>query len=317
MLYMYRTHADTLIELTSISSEKGVWFNLINPTADELCTVASATNAPMDFLRSALDEEERSRTEIEENCLLVITNIAVMRGIDNYDTLPLGIIITPDHFITVCLENNRILADFCPATAKTFNTVKKTRFLFQILYKSASYFLMYVKQINRRIDEIERQLRKSMKNRELFQLLELQKGFTFFAAALRANGIVLERLLRIRMNSQLQHIIKVYEEDEDLLEDVIIENKQAIEMVEMYSHVLNGMMDTFASVISNNLNMVMKFLASMTILLAIPTMISSFFGMNLIIPVGAGHPFGFWYVVIFSFALALIGAYGLWKKGMF
>ncbi|MDF2500921.1 MAG: CorA-like Mg2+ transporter protein [Anaerosporomusa subterranea] len=316
MLCMYKNDGDTLLELTTNSCEKGIWFNLINPSVEELCLVAEATNAPMDFLRAALDEEERSRTEIEDDCLLVITNISVMRGLDTYDTLPLAIILTPDHFVTVCLENNRVLGDFNPATAKTFNTVKKTRFLFQILYKSASYYLMYVKQINRRIDEIERQLRRSMKNRELFQLLELQKGFTFFSASLRANGIVLERLLRIRMNTQLQHIIKVYEEDEDLLEDVIIENKQAIEMVEMYSHVLTGMMDTFASVISNNLNMVMKFLASMTILLAIPTMISSFFGMNLVIPFGAEHPLGFWYVVLFSFTLAIIGAYGLWKKGM-
>lgn len=316
MLCMYKNNGEILLELSSASAEKGIWFNLVNPTIEELNEVASATNAPMDFLRSALDEEERSRTEIEDDCLLVITNIPVMRGIDTYDTLPLAIILTPDHIITVCLENNRVLADFSPATAKTFNTVKKTRFLFQILYKSATYYLMYVKQINRRIDEIERQLRRSMKNRELFQLLELQKGFTFFSAALRANGIVLERLLRIRMNTQLQHIIKVYEEDEDLLEDVIIENKQAIEMVEMYSHVLSGMMDTFASVISNNLNMVMKFLASMTILLAIPTMISSFFGMNLSIPFGQENPLGFWYVVFFSFALAIIGAYGLWKKGM-
>lgn len=316
MLCIYKSNCDTLLELTTGSNEKGIWFNLISPTTEELCTVASQTSIPMDFLRAALDEEERSRTEIEEDCLLVVTNIPVMRGLDTYDTLPLAIILTPDHIVTVCLENNRVISDFSTATAKTFHTTKKTRFLFQILYKTASYYLMYVKQINRRIDEIERQLRRSMKNRELFQLLELQKGFTFFSASLRANGIVLERLLRIRMNTQLQHIIKVYEEDEDLLEDVIIENKQAMEMVEMYSRVLNGMMDTFASVISNNLNMVMKVLASMTILLAIPTMISSFFGMNLIIPVGAEHPLGFWYVVLFSLVLALIGAYGLWKRGM-
>ncbi|MDU4962477.1 MAG: magnesium transporter CorA family protein [Sporomusaceae bacterium] len=316
MLCMYKSDNESLRELTDIANHKGIWFNLINPSAQELCLVGEKTGVPMDFLRAALDEEERSRTEIEDDCLLVITNIPVMRGLDTYDTLPLAIVLTPDHIITVCLEPNRILGDFTPAAARLFNTVKKTRFLFQILYKSASYYLMYVKQINRRTDEIERQLRRSMKNRELFQLLELQKGFTFFSASLRANGIVLERLLRIRMNTQLQHIIKVYEEDEDLLEDVIIENKQAIEMVEMYSHVLTGMMDTFASVINNNLNMVMKFLASMTILLSIPTMIASFFGMNLDVPLGIDHPFGFWYIILFSFALALIGAYGLWKKGM-
>lgn len=316
MLCTYKSNCDTLLELPAIANDKGIWFNLINPTPEELLTVASQTKIPMDFLRAALDEEERSRTEIEDDCLLVVTNIPVMLGLDTYDTLPLAIIVTPDHIVTVCLENNRVIGDFSNSTAKTFNTAKKTRFLFQILYKTATYYLLYVKQMNRRIDEIERQLRRSMKNRELFQLFELQKGFTFFSASLRANGAVLERLLRIRMNTQLQHIIKVYEEDEDLLEDVIIENKQAIEMVEMYNYVLNGMMETFASIISNNLNMVMKVLASMTILLAIPTMISGFFGMNVIIPVGAEHPYGFWYVVLFSLAVALIGAYGLWKRGM-
>lgn len=317
MLYMYKsTTNDQLQELTQITSEKGVWFNLVEPTPEELSLVATATNAPLDFLRAALDEEERSRTEIEESCLLIITNIPIKYGSDSYDTLPLGIILTKDHIITVCLEPNRIISDFCPATARTFNTLKRTRFVFQILYKSASYYLLYVTQINRRIDEIERHLRKSMKNRELFQLLELQKAFTFFATALKANGIVLERLMRIRVNTQLQ-IIKFYEEDEDLLEDVIIENKQAIDMVEMYNHVLSALMETFASVISNNLNMVMKFLASITILLAIPTMISGFFGMNVEIPITPEQPWSFWYVVLFSLGLALASAYSLWKKGMF
>mgnify|MGYP002412473104 CR=1 FL=1 len=297
--------------------EKGAWLNLINPKIEEVNAAAAITGAPLDFLRAALDEEERSRTEIEENCLLVITNIPVMRGVDSYDTLPLSIILTPDYIVTVCLENNRVLSDFCPANAKYFSTFKRTRFLFQLLYKSATYYLTYLKQINKRTDEIERQLRKSMQNRELFQLMELQKGYTFFSASLRSNGIVLEKLLRLRLNNQLQHLIKVYEEDEDLLEDVIIENKQAIEMVEMYNHILNGMMDTFASVISNNLNMVMKFLASMTIILSIPTMVASFFGMNVPLPFGPEQPFGFSYILVLSVAGASAAAFALWRKDMF
>ncbi|MCX7782006.1 MAG: magnesium transporter CorA family protein, partial [Negativicutes bacterium] len=172
----------------------------------------------------------------------------IMRGRDRYDTLPLGIIITEDHFITVCLEKNEVLADFLKACDKSFSTFKRTRFLFQILYKSATLYLRYLKQINRRTDEIEHHLRKSMKNEEIFELLELQKGLTYFSASLKSNGIVMEKLLRLRSNNTVQNFIKMYEEDEDLLEDVIIENKQAIEMVEMYSHILNGMMDTFASI---------------------------------------------------------------------
>ena len=156
-----------------------------------------------------------------------------------------------------------------------FHTFKKTRFLFQILYRSATLFLRYLMQINHRTDDLEETLRHSMRNKEFFMLLELQKSLTYFTSALRGNGIVMERLMRLRRNTALHHLIKMYEEDEDLLEDVIIENKQAIEMVEMYSNILMSMSDTFASIISNNLNIVMKFLASITIMLAVPTIIFS------------------------------------------
>lgn len=316
MLTIYKTASDRLQMLTLATMEKGSWFNLINPTADELYDVMAATGAPMDFLKAALDEEERSRTEIEENAVLIITNIPIMRATDTYDTLPLGIIITPDHFVTVCLEPNEVLSDFRNETSKAFSTVKKTRFLFQLLYKSATLYLRYLRQITRRSDEIELLLRKSTKNQEIFQLMELQKGLTFFMAALRSNGIVMEKLLRMRTNSHLQHLISVYEEDEDLLEDVIIENQQAIQMVEMYSNILNSMMDTFSSTINNNLNRVMKFLASMTILLSIPTMLSSFMGMNVDVPWRDGEG-GFIYVALIAIVSTCITAFALWKKDFF
>lgn len=316
MLKIYKTNSEALHELPITSPAKGAWFNLVNPTVDELNAVSGVISLPSDVIRAALDEEERSRVEIEDNYILIVTNIPIMRGKDMYDTLPLGIVITTDYIITVCLESNEILSSFNSETVKSFSTFKKTRFLFQILYKSATLYLKYLQQINRRTDEIERQLRRSMKNQEFFQLLELQKGLTFFAASLRSNGIVLEKMLRLRTNTQLQHLIKMYEEDEDLLEDVIIENKQAIEMVEMYSHILSGMMDAFASIISNNLNIVMKFLASMTILLAIPTVIASFWGMNVDVPFKE-MPFGFAYVFGISSIITAICAYALWKKDMF
>jgi magnesium transporter len=319
MLHIYKTEleqCELLKEVTLPGSIKGTWFNLTNPSLDELHIVADITKSPLDFLKAALDEEERSRTEIDEHCLLVITNIPVIRGKDNYDALPLGIIITPECIITVCLENNEVLSDFNSTNAKLFSTFKKTRFLFQILYKSAALYLRHLKQINHRTDEIERYLRKSMKNKEIFELRDLQKGLTYFTASLRSNGIVLEKLLRLRSNNQLQQLIKIYEEDEDLLEDVIIENKQAIEMVEMYSHILNGMMDTFASIISNNLNRVMKFLASMTIILAVPTMISSFFGMNVHIPF-SDNEYGFSIVSVIATLLTGLSAFILWKKQLF
>ncbi len=315
MLRIFKTNCDSLHELTLAACEKGAWLSLTDPESDELAAVAAFTGVPGDALRAALDEEERSRVEIEENYILVITNVPILQDSYGYDTLPLGIVLTKDYFITVCLENHQILEEFVAEGPRTFSTYKKTRFLFQILYKSAILYLKYLRQITRRTDEIEHDLRQSVKNQEIFQLLELQKGLTFFTASLRSNGIVLERLLRLRSNRELQHLIAMYEEDEDLLEDVIVENKQAIEMVEMYSNVLSGMMGAFTSIISNNLNLVLKFLAAVTILLAVPTMVASFWGMNV-----AGLPFsgenGFPIVLFIAVAAAGFSAYGLWRRGL-
>lgn len=317
MLKIYKSsESGPLQEITIKNIEKGSWINLVNPTPYELKVVSAMTDVELDFLRSALDEEERSHTELEDNCVLVITNVPVMRSNDSYDTLPLGIIITQDYTITVCLENNPVIAGFNETTARTFRTFKKTRFLFQILYKSATFYLKYLRQISKLSDEIEKHLRKSMKNQELLQLLELQKGLTYFNASLRSNGAVLDKLLRLRSSHNLQRILKMYEEDEDLLEDVIIENKQAKEMVEMYSKILARMADTFASIISNNLNLVMKFLTSITIMLAIPTVISSFFGMNVAVPFSQLTD-GFLYVSLIATFLTSICAFILWRKDMF
>lgn len=305
-----------LQELGIKSLERGSWIHLVNPTPYELKVIANAAEIDVDLLRSALDEEERSHTELEDNCVMVVTNVPIMRGAESYDTLPLGIVITPNYLITVCLEEDPVMMQFNEQTAKTFRTFKKTRFLFQILYRSVTLYLKYLRQISKASDEIEVRLRHSMKNHELLQLLELQKGLTYFNAALRSNGAVLDKLLRLRTNHSLQHILKIYEEDEDLLEDVIIENKQAKEMVEMYSKILSRMADTFASIISNTLNLVMKFLTSITILLAIPTVISSFFGMNVPVPL-TETPNGFLYISLVAAVLSVICAIVLWKKDMF
>lgn len=316
MLKIFKSaESGPLTELSIKTLEKGAWINLTNPTPYELKVISNIAEVEIDLLKSALDEEERSHTELEDNCVMVITNVPVIRGKDIYDTLPLGIIITQDYTITVCLEDNPVLNEFNENTFRTFRTFKKTRFLFQILYKSATHYLKYLRQISKVSDEIEKQLRKSMKNQELLQLLELQKSLTYFNASLRSNGAVLDKLLRLRSSHNLQRIVKMYEEDEDLLEDVIIENKQAKEMVEMYSKILSRMADTFASIISNNLNLVMKFLASITIILAIPTVISSFFGMNVDVPFGENH--GFLTVSLIALFLTSLCAFVLWKKDMF
>ena len=296
--------------------EKGCWIDVVAPSEEELQEIAAATKIQMDFLTAPLDEEEKSRIEIEDDQILVLVDIPFLRSNKDYDTLPLGIIITENCITTVCLEPNAVTAEFGAHNTKIFSTFKKTRFLFQILFKSATLYLKYIRIIIRRTDELEKHLRQSMQNSELFNLLDLQKSLTYFSTSLRSNYIVMEKLLRLRSATQSRHLIKLYEEDEDLLEDVIIEYKQAVEMVEMYSHILNSMMEVFASIISNNLNLVMKFLATMTIVLAIPTLVSSMWGMNVPVPF-ANNPWGFAIVLTVALGVSGAAAYLLWKRRMF
>ena len=317
MLSVFKTFDLLLQPVPGNELVKDAWIRLVNPSVDEIKSVCLATGVPEDFIRAALDEEERSRIEVEEQCMLVLTNVSVARGPDIYDTLPLGMILTPDNIISVSLEDTGILP--VSSSGNSFSapcsTSKRTRFLLQILYKNATVFLRHIHQINRQTDEIERHLRKSMNNAEVFQLFDMEKGLTYFTAALRTNGIVLDRLLRLRKSGNLQHLIPMFEEDEDILEDAIIENRQALEMVQMYSDILSGMMDAFTSVISNNLNQVMKFLASITILISIPTMISSFWGMNVAVPY-LGQAAGFWVVLVLSLILTSFTWFILWRKKM-
>ncbi len=318
MLKIIKTTETQLVELTPENIEPGAWISLIRPGADELNEVEEITNAPQDFIRSALDPEESSRIEVEDNHILVLINVPKNRdsGSPEYDTLPLGIIITPDYFVTVCQENNDAIQNFSESRFRFFNTWKRTRFLFQILYRSAMLFLKDLRQMTRRSDQIEHDLRQSMKNDELFQLLDLQKGLTYYSMALRSNKVVVERLLRLCSNSQVSHLIKLREEDEELLDDARIEYDQAIEMAQIQTDVLAGMMDSFASVISNNLNIVMKVLAAITIVMAIPTMISGFWGMNVPVPWG-DNPAGFAVVGCVALTLTLAATWLLWKKKMF
>ncbi|MDD3114980.1 MAG: magnesium transporter CorA family protein [Anaerovibrio sp.] len=317
MLKIYKSlESGPLQELSLKTLESGAWINIVDPTPYELKVVSNLTEVEPDFLRSALDDEERSHIDIEDDSVMILTNVPVVRDQGSYDTLPLAIIVTEDYIITVCLEETPVLSYFNEKSARLFRTFKKTRFLFQVLYRSATFYLRYLRQISKQSDEIESKLRHSMKNQEILKLLELQKALTFFNASLRSNGAVLDKLMRLRTTTSMQPMLKYYEEDEDLLEDVIIENKQAREMVEMYSKIMARLADTFSSIISNNLNQVMKFLAAVTILLAIPTVISSFFGMNVPVPM-SDSPSAF--VCIFGIAGMLAAMCGilLWKRDMF
>ena len=304
MITVYKHIEEELVaDYTVSDATKGSWVNLVNPDPDELSLINILTEIPTDVLKTALDMEERSHVELEDNYIFVVINIPVVRGNDMYDTVPLGIFLTPDFFITICLEESEVLYPFISNQISTFYTYKKTRFLFQILYRTATMFLRYLQQINRRTDDIEVQLRHTTKNKDFFQLLELQKSMTYFTSALRTNGTVMERLLRLRGHSSYKHLLKMYEEDEDLLEDVIIENKQAIEMVEMYSNILMNMM-------------VMKMLAALTITLAVPTIIFSLWGTNVPLPFQNDEN-GFFEVVGISVACSIVAIIGMWKKDLF
>lgn len=311
-IYLSSEHHGTV---RSNEIEAGCWVAMTSPSADELQTVSQECNIQLEDLRAALDEEERSRIQVEDDYTLIIVDIPVIEernGKDWYGTIPLGITLTDNHIITICLEDTPVLTAFMDGRVREFYTYKKTRFILQILYRNATLFLNYLRNIDKRSELLEQKLREDQKNKELLELQELEKSLVYFTTSLKGNELVLEKLFRIDK-------IKKYPEDEDLLEDVIIENKQAIEMASIYSGILSGSMDAFASIISNNLNQSMKFLATVTIVLSIPTMVASFYGMNVSasgMPF-ADSPFGFLIVIGFSILLSVIVSIIFWKKDLF
>lgn len=317
MLNVYKTNTNSELEQIDISqTDKSSWIKLVKPNEDEITQVLKTTGCPADFLISSLDENEHSRIELEDDFMLIIVNIPFVVSKNKYDAVPIGIIFSEKFFITVCLRETKVLDYFNEENSKRFSTDKRAHFLFTLFLKNAEHFSKYMRFINNITDDLELKLRKSMENKNLFQLFELERSLVYFITALKDNNVVTEKLLRLRKNETIKNFITISEDDEELLEDAIIENKQAIEMVEMHSNILSGMMDAFASIISNNLNIVMKFLTSITIILAIPTMIASFWGMNVDVPF-KDHPGGFLYVVTIAFVVSFISVWGLWKKNLF
>lgn len=313
MIRIFKTENGLIHQKDELSP--GSWIALTNPTATEILEIANTYGIDPDDLRAPLDEEERSRIETEDNYTLILVDIPSIEernDKDWYVTIPMGIITTEEVIITVCLEETPVLGAFMDGRVRDFHTYMKTRFILQVLYKNASLFLQYLRIIDKKSGVIEEKLHKSTKNRELIELLELEKSLVYFTTSLRSNEVVLEKLMR-------NEKIKKYPEDTDLLEDVIIENKQAIEMANIYSGILSGTMDAFASVISNNLNIVMKFLATVTIVMSIPTMVASFYGMNVNshgMPF-ADSPYGFGIVLVLALLLSLIVAFIFNKKDLF
>lgn len=314
MLQIFKTiESQNNVELiTSDIITDGCWINLTKPSAKEIEFISDTLKIPLDFIHAALDEEERARIESEDDYTLILIDIPYITT-EKYSglfaTMPMGIIIGNSHIVTICLRETPIITEFSSSRIKGFYSYKKTRFLFQILYKNASFYLQYLRQIDRSSNQIEKELHRSLKNKELIQLLDIEKSLVYFSTSLKSNEVILEKILRIKP-------IKMYPDDEDLLEDVIIENKQAIEMATIYSNILSGTMDAFASIIANNVSLVMKFLASITIVLSVPTMIASFFGMNVTVPI-SNNSHAFLIIFIISFILSALLGYIMFKKNLF
>lgn len=314
MIRIFRTYEGTkhLKEIDEIQLES--WVALTNPTIEELQGISEVYKIDLDDLRAPLDAEERSRLENEEDYTMILVNIPVAEEEDGkkwYETIPLGIFITRKVVFTVCLEETNILRQFMDGLVPNFYTYMKTRFVYQILYNNATLFLHYLRVIDQRANQVEEILHETSRNSDLIQLYDLEKCLVYFTTALKSNEVVLEKL---RKHIGLRH----YEEDQELLEDVIIENKQAMEMTYIYHNILRSTMSLFGSIIDNNLNQVMKFLAAITIVVELPTMISGLYGMNVN---GIGMPFsgnsyGFALITLFSAVICLIAVYILKKKNL-
>lgn len=311
MIKMYNTDINTNITEETKDLKKGNWINMISPTEEEIQRVCAALQIKQDFIRYSLDEEEKARidTEDDDNTTLYIIDIPVIESDRTrrvYVTMPIGVIfVRDDYIITVSQKNNDIIKDI-----KTENviTYKKSRFLLQILYANSKKFLSLLYKINKELESTENKLKNSLQNEGLQKMLDLEKSLVYFTTSLKSNEVVMEKTTRGK-------IIKLYEEDEDLLEDAIIENKQAIEMAKIYSDILSGTMDTYASIISNNLNAVMKILTSVTFILAIPTLIASIWGMNVELPFQR-EPLGFLIITVFSIIMCIVATIWLKRKRM-
>lgn len=315
MIKMYKTDVETNKTEETNEFEKGNWINMVAPTEEEIKKVCKKLNIDEAFIRYSLDYEEKARIDYEEDddTILFIIDVPIMEKENNeeiHSTMPLGmIVVRDDYFITVSLKQNRIITELEKSKTKnTIVTYKKSRMILQVFYKNAEIYLTELKKINREKEKAEKELNNSMKNKELLKMLAIEKSLVYFTTSLKSNEVVMEKTLRGK-------IIKLYEEDEDILEDAIIENKQAIEMAKIYSDILSGTMDAYASIISNNLNIVMKVLTTITIILSIPTIIGSYWGMNVPVPLG-DNPFGFYIVVGITILIAVITYIWFKKRNM-
>jgi magnesium transporter len=288
------------------------WINLQEPTNEEVELIINNHNAPRDFIMDVLDTDERSRIEVEEDNMLIILRVPLNNQSNGvpFITVPLGIIFSNNQIITICSRRTKIISSLIKAVNENKITItNQFDYVLRIFLISAVWFLQFLKEINVQTALIEKDLENATKNKELHRLLSMEKCLVFFITSLKSNEMVLAKMRNGRNTQGIEH-------DEDLMEDVVIETKQALEMANVYSDIQSGMMDAFASIISNNLNVIMKQLTAVTIILMIPTLVASLYGMNVPNGLEESH-FAFGYVIIISAVLVLIGIFTFKRKNWF
>lgn len=311
MLMIYKSDEDgRLVETTEIV--RNSWVHLTAPTEEEIVMVAKHIGVPNDFLHDPLDLDERPRVEKDEDDLLIIMNAPYRTEPTDdvpYRTVPIGMIHTKDVLVTICRKDHPVFQEFTSGRVKNFYTHMKTRFTLQMIHLIARFYLRYLNDINARILEAEKELQQSMRNREVYALLNLNKSLVFFTTSLKVNRGVIQKLTRTS-------ILKMYEEDEEILQDALIEMQQALDASEIHSENLSNLMDAYAAIIQNNVNTVLKVLTALTIILAIPTMIASIYGMNVPLPM-QDNPYAFPILMGISLAVGLSTGYAFYKMRLF
>jgi len=308
MLTIYKTTEQRLEQLDSVAN--GSWIKVVDPTAEEIQKLAD-WGVDADYINYSLDLDEMPRIERDEEYTFILIRIP-HRQPDNdvpYTTIPLGILIKGNMVVTICRYEKDMFKVLANGKYRLLKTGKRYRFALYIFLETATRYLTHLREINRITESLEDQLQKSTRNSEVLGLLKYQKSLTYFATALRSNEVMMERVQRMQ-------IFNYYEDDQDLLEDVLTENQQAIQMTSIATEILSGMMDAFASIISNNLNGVMKGLAAITIIINVPAVVAAFFGMNVKLP-GESHPLAFIGVFAISFAMTAIATFIFYKRDWF
>lgn len=292
-------------------TEKNCWINVVCPTKEDKKFLLHELQIPQAFYNDIEDIDERPRIEIENGWYLIVLRIPFKSDDAKlpFNTAPLGLIFKDDVFVSVSFYQTEILADFVTYTRKKgINIENHFDLVLKLLLSSSVWFLKYLKQINQRIKLAEDNLEKSIKNEELQALLQIEKCFVFFITSIKGNDILFRRLKNLKNHRDLFN--------EELLEDVEIELRQAEETTNIYSNILTGMMDAYASVISNNLNIIMKRLTSISIILMIPTLVASLYGMNVPNNLQDSH-YGFVIVVLISLLISVFGVFLFKKKNLF